>query len=242
MRKGLAVNLQHHIKVNRADPAFFSGNRCFLCASPCKDREALCLGCLNDLAFNTNACPGCAKPNDVSRTCTDCLSRPWVFIDHAWAPFQYHYPTNHLIQHMKFKQGIDVASSLGYVLSELPLYVSSPLPDCIIPIPLHSSRLVSRGYNQSVELARPLSKRLGIQLDKTSCKRVRATRPQSDLPTKKRKENVRNAFSVSAGISYGHVLLVDDVITTGSTVNELARTLRLAGVSRVDVLSCARTG
>ena len=200
------------------------------------------MGCFNDLVLNANACPGCAKPNAASRICADCLSQPWVFIDNAWALFQYHYPINHLIQHMKFKQGIDVASSLGCVLGELPLYVGSPLPDCIIPIPLYSSRLVSRGYNQSVELARPLSKRLGIQLDTTSCKRVRATKPQSDLSAKKRKKNVHNAFSVSEGISYSHVLLVDDVITSGSTVNELARTLHFAGVSRVDVLACARAG
>ena len=200
----------------------------------------MCLGCLNDLAFNTNACPSCAMPNAASRTCADCLSQPWLFVDHTWALFQYRYPINHLIQNMKFKQGIDVASSLGRVLGELPLYVGAPLPDCIIPIPLHSSRLVSRGYNQSVELARPLSKQLGIRLDITSCKRVRATKPQSELPAKKRKKNVRDAFSVSAGISYSHVLLVDDVITTGSTVNELARILHLAGVSRIDVLACAR--
>jgi len=242
MRKGPAVNLNHHNKVNCRSPVFFSGNRCFLCASPCGSHEATCLGCLSDLVLNANACPGCAKANTASRICGDCLNRPWVFIDHTWALFQYHYPANHLIQHMKFKHGIDIASALGRTLGGLPLYVDTPAPDCIIPIPLHTSRLVSRGYNQSVELARSLSKQLCIPLDTASCKRVRATKPQSDLPAKKRKKNVRGAFSVSAEISYGHVLLVDDVITTGSTVNELARTLRLAGVSRIDVLACARAG
>jgi len=240
MRKGLAVNLKHHTKVNCMNSVFSLGNRCFLCGGLCGGREATCFGCLSDLTFNTNACPGCAKANTASRICADCLSLPWAFIDNTWALFQYHYPTNHLIQHMKFKQGIDIASALGRALCGLPLYVDTPAPDCIIPIPLHSSRLVLRGYNQSVELARPLSTQLGIPLDTASCKRVRATKPQSDLPAKKRKKNVRGAFSVSEEISSGHVLIVDDVITTGSTVNEFARTLRLAGVSRIDVLACAR--
>ena len=240
MRKGFAVNLKPHTKVNSSLSAFFSGNRCFLCALPCGGREAICFGCLSDLSLNINACLGCAKPHTASRTCSDCLGHPWVFIDNSWAMFQYHYPSTRLIQHMKFKQGIDIAYALGRALAGLSIYDRTPAPECIIPVPLHTSRLVARGYNQSVELARPLSKRLGIQLDTASCKRVRPTKPQSDMTAKQRKKNVRDAFSVFEGISYGHVLLVDDVITTGSTVNELARTLRLAGVNKVDVLVCAR--
>lgn len=240
MRKELAVNLNRYIKVHCVKPSFFTGNSCFLCARPCENHGATCAECLNDLVLNVGACPKCAKPNSASITCADCLSRPWASVDSVCALFQYLYPVNRLIQHMKFKQGIDVANSLGRILGDLPLYSGELLPDSIIPVPLHSSRLVSRGYNQSVELARSLSKQLGIAVDTNSCNRNRATVPQTDLPAKKRKQNVRNAFSVAQGVSYNHVLLVDDVITTGSTVNELARMLRLAGVNRVDVLACAR--
>jgi len=242
MRKGLAVNLDGLLKVNNPHPAYFSGNRCFLCSGPSGGHETICRSCLSDLAYNAGACPACAKPNTESRLCADCLSRPQTCIDKTWALFRYHYPVNRLIQHMKFKQGLDIANHMGEMLSELFLKDYVALPECLIPVPLHSSRLVVRGYNQSVELARPLSRQLGINLDTSSCKRVRATMSQADLPAKKRKGNVRDAFSVTGACDYDHVLLIDDVITTGSTINELARMLSLAGVRRIDVLAVARAG
>ncbi len=250
MRKGLAVNLKDHIKVYNIFVALFSGNRCFLCANRSEGHETICPACLDDLPFNTTACPACAKPNAASRLCAACLNhpgspgrsgRPGGFINKSRALFQYHYPVNHLIQCMKFRQGLELANYLGGIMGEVFFNDGSRRPDCIIPVPLHRHRLISRGYNQSVELARPLARQLKVNLDNDSCKRIRNTVPQSDLPAKKRQGNVRNAFSVAEGISYSHVLLIDDVITTGSTVNELARTLHKAGVARVDVLACAKT-
>jgi len=241
MRKGFAVNLKGLLGVNSAPVAIFSGSRCFLCSSPSNGHETMCRACLNDIMVNTDACPACAKANTASNICADCLSQPWQFIKKATTLFQYHYPVNHLVQHMKYKQGIDIASHLGKMFCTLLPSENAALPDCILPVPLHSGRLISRGYNQSIELARPLSRQLGIKLDTSSCKRVRATMPQAGLSAKKRKQNVHNAFTVSKKIGYNHVLLVDDVITTGSTVNELARMLSLAGVVRIDVLAVART-
>jgi len=240
MRKGFAVNLKGLPKVNCAPAAIFSGSRCFLCSSPSNNHETMCRACLNDMAVNADACPACAKPNTASNICADCLSQPWQFIKKTTTLFQYHYPANHLIQRMKYKQGIDLANCLGKMLCKLLPDKSVALPDCILPVPLHSGRLISRGYNQSIELARPLSRQLGIKLDTSSCKRVRATMPQAGLSAKKRKQNVHNAFTVSKKIGYNRVLLIDDVITTGSTVNELARMLSLAGVVRIDVLAVAR--
>ncbi len=250
MRKGLAVNQKGHKKVYNKLVALFSGNHCYLCANRSEGRETICPACLDDLPFNTNACPGCAKPNAASRLCAACLNRTvspggvgrsGVFIYKSRALFQYHYPVNHIIHCMKFRQCLELANYLGEMMGEIFFNHDTTLPDCIIPVPLHARRLVSRGYNQSVELARPLARQLGVNLDTHSCKRVRNTIPQSDLPAKKRKGNVRNSFSVTQGINYNHVLLIDDVITTGSTVNELARTLYKAGVARVDVLACAKT-
>lgn len=242
MRKGFAVNLEGQLKVNSAHAASFSGNRCLLCSSPNDGHGAICPSCLNDLAYNTAPCPACAKANTEARLCADCLIRPQTFIDKSRALFQYQYPVNHLIIHMKYKQGLDVANHMGEMLGELFIEDDSALPDCIIPVPLHRRRLIARGYNQAVELARPLSRQIGIKLDTSSCKRIRATTPQASLPAKKRKGNVRNAFSVIEACDYEHVLLVDDVITTGSTVNELARMLSLAGVRRIGVLAVARAG
>ncbi len=241
MHKNYAVNLKDYIEVNSAPTDLFSGSRCFLCFGHC-NRETVCGACLGDLAFNTKACPACAKPDTSAKLCADCLSQRGVYINNTWALFRYHYPVNHLIQHMKFKQGIDIAKHLGGLLGKLLSGKNTVLPDCIMPVPLHSGRLIARGYNQSVELARPLSKQIGVNLDTYSCKRVRATAPQTDLPAKKRKGNVRNAFSITKTINYNHVLLVDDVITTGSTVNELARILSLTGVDRIDVLAVSRAG
>lgn len=241
MRKGFTVNLKRALKVNDNDAVILTSGFCYLCASSCYGRNALCCACLDDLLLNTKACPACGRADAADRICAGCLEQSWPHIDTTWCLFQYHYPVNHLIHAMKFKQGIDVANYLGKILAKAYSLEQKPLPDCIIPIPLHTSRLIARGYNQSVELARPLSRQLGLPLKTASCKRVRATLPQTDLPAKKRKRNVRNAFAVTGNIACDHVLLIDDVITTGSTVNELARTLRLAGVSKVDVLACART-
>ncbi len=242
MRKEFAVNLNHPLKVNSAAATFFNGNRCFLCSDPGKGHESICRACLEDLALNTDACPDCAKPDSASRPCADCLNRSQTFINNTWTLFHYKYPVNRLIIHMKFNQGLDIANYLGGMLAELFLNHRTALPDCIIPVPLHYRRLIARGYNQSVELAQPVSTQLGIKLDTFSCKRDRATTPQADLPAKKRRQNVRNAFSVSNTLDYKHILLIDDVITTGSTVNELARMLSLAGVRQVDVLAVARAG
>ena len=114
MRKEFAVNLNHPLKVNNAVTPFFSGNRCFLCSSPGKNRETICRACLKDLAFNTDACPACAKPDSASSMCSNCLNRKRAFIDNSWALFRYHYPVNLLIQHIKFNQGIDIANYLGF--------------------------------------------------------------------------------------------------------------------------------
>ena len=247
MRKGIAVNLNGHIKVNHRPVTLFSDNRCFLCTDRCESHETICPVCMDDLPFNTSACPACARPNTASRLCADCLSLTGSpgfsggFINKSWSLFQYQYPVNHLIQYMKFRQGLELANFLGRMMGKMFFNETIVQPECIIPVPLYTRRLISRGYNQSIELARPLARQLGINLDIHACKRVRNTIPQSDLPAKKRKGNVRNSFSVNQGISYNHVLLIDDVITTGSTVNELARTLYKAGVARVDVLACAKT-
>lgn len=240
MRKGIAVNLKDYIKVNKGFFTQFFGNLCFLCADRNDTPETICPACQNDLVFNSNACSACAKPETASELCADCLKYPKMFIDNTEALFRYQYPVNHLVQTMKFRQGTNIANYLGKVMGEIIFMESTTVPDCIIPVPLHSFRLIQRGYNQSIELARPIAKQLGIYLDTHSCQRVLNTIPQTNLPAKKRRKNVRNAFSVTKKINYKHVLIIDDVITTGNTVNEVARVLHKAGVNKIDVLACAK--
>jgi ComF family protein len=141
---------------------------------------------------------------------------------------------------MKYKSSVVIAHGLGLLLAQHINDCRLSLPDQIIPMPLHPGRLAGRGYNQSLEITRPLARTLDIPLNIKACKRIRATQAQSELPAQKRKHNVRKAFEVVARMEGKHVAIVDDVMTTGCTVNELARTLVAAGVERVDVWVCAR--
>jgi ComF family protein len=121
--------------------------------------------------------------------------------------------------------------------------VVESVPDQLIPVPLHADRLRERGFNQAVELARPIARHFGLPLNLKGVRRVLPTPPQSDLSRKQRLKNIRGAFEVVQGIAQpvsGHVVIIDDVMTTGSTADELAKVLRRAGAERVEVWVCAR--
>jgi len=115
------------------------------------------------------------------------------------------------------------------------------MPEIIIPVPLHRTRLRERGFNQALEIARPIARSLSIPVDYKSCERVRKTSAQSLLPAAERRKNIKGAFRVTRPIAARHVAILDDVMTTGHTVQELAATLRKAGVERIDVWVVART-
>jgi ComF family protein len=118
---------------------------------------------------------------------------------------------------------------------------SAPLPDLILPVPLHRQRLRVRGFNQSLEIARPIGRHFGIPVTSRLCRRVRATPAQTGLDRKTRRKNLRQAFQLNGGVQGQAIALLDDVVTTGSTVTELARLLKRSGASRVDVWAVART-
>ena len=170
--------------------------------------------------------------------CGSCLSRQPAF-DVTYAPFIHQGAIRHLIGSLKFGSHYKNARLLGMLLAE-HLKQSAERPDLILPVPLHKSRYRSRGFNQAIEIARTVAKELQIPLDLTSCRRHRDTLHQSQLPAKKRRKNLKNAFSVVKPIHARHIAIVDDVMTTGSTAHELACVLKKAGVSRVDVWVCAR--
>ena len=120
-------------------------------------------------------------------------------------------------------------------------YSKKNKPQLIIPVPLHKKRLRERGYNQALELARPIEKRLQIPVDKYSCVRVKQTAAQSLLPFDERQSNVRQAFAIRKPLAVKYVAIFDDILTTGSTVKELSQVLRKAGVTKIDVWCCAKT-
>ena len=115
-----------------------------------------------------------------------------------------------------------------------------PKPELLIPIPLHNQRYRQRRFNQATEIARPISRLLGIPLNLNACVRIRDTTPQFDLPAKLRKKNLRKAFAMKKAICANHIAIIDDVVTTGNTVNELAKVVRRSGVERIDIWSFAR--
>ncbi len=217
---------------------------CALCGAPGHAGLDLCPGCLRDLPHNLHRCPRCALPlpSDAPRValCGPCQRRPPPF-DACCAPFRYEDPVPALIGGAKFRSRLELARLLGQCLARALYEQGAEMPGVILPVPLHPRRLRERGYNQALEIARAASRELGVRCDAGCCERVLATAPQAGLHQKERRRNVRGAFRVTRPPAAGHVAVLDDVVTTGSTVAELARVLRKAGVERIDVWAVART-
>jgi len=147
-----------------------------------------------------------------------------------------------MISGLKFHQRLPLARVLGQCLAtEIGERLSEPAP-LLIPVPLHPRRLRERGYNQAVEIARQIGRDLDIPIDESGCIRIRASTPQAGLEKAERRRNVRGVFALQRPPRESHVAIVDDVVTTGSTVCELTKVLLKAGVRRVDILAVARTG
>jgi ComF family protein len=209
----------------------------------------LCRACAADLAPNRPACARCALPLAMpAARCGECLEHEPLF-DAAFAPYLYGHPFDMLLTKLKFGHSL----AAGRVLAELwntALHTAladatlGALPDAIVPVPLHGARLRERGYNQALELAKPIAREFGITLAPDLLRRTRATAAQSDLDAATRRKNLRGAFAVetqrSATPIPTHVVLLDDVMTTGTTLRECARTLKRAGIARVDVWALAR--
>ncbi|HJR11111.1 MAG TPA: ComF family protein [Rhodanobacteraceae bacterium] len=214
-------------------------SHCLLCGARGQGALSLCAACEADLPCNTTRCARCALPLESSTPlCGRCIRRapPW---EAAWVPFRYEWPLAQL--ESRFKFGGDLAA--GRTLSLLWSASQAPhdLPDAIVPVPLHRARLRRRGYNQALELAKPLAKHLGVSLLCEALRRIRATNAQTELTAVQRRRNVRGAFVASLdGKTPEHVAVLDDVFTTGATLTECARVLKRAGVRRVDVWALAR--
>lgn len=213
---------------------------CLLCGDPGAAGRDLCRPCADALPYNRSACPRCGLALTTLQTveCGRCQRHAPAF-DATRALFRYEEPVRHLIHALKFGAHYPCARLLGSLLADA-LRDMEDKPALLIPVPLHPSRYRERGFNQATEIARTLSRRLRIPLDPTCCTRVRPTQPQAELAAKQRARNIRKAFGTLRAPAADHVAIVDDVVTTGATVNELAKALRNAGVSRIDVWACAR--
>ncbi|MBB3228001.1 ComF family protein [Luteibacter sp. Sphag1AF] len=212
--------------------------RCVLCGAHGTGISDLCEPCAAALVRNEVCCARCALPLPVAtRLCGRCQKRPPPW-DSAWVPFTYAWPLNVLEGRFKFHGSLACGRVLSERWREMP--APAPLPDLMLPVPLHVSRLRERGYNQALELARPLARELRVPLRHDLLVRHRSTHAQTELDASTRRRNVRGAFRLRKSVTASHAVLVDDVMTTGATLAECARVLRQAGVARVDVWVLAR--
>lgn len=209
---------------------------CFLCAAT-SGNSLLCPTCAASLPrLGPECCPVCALPTPGANLCGACLKQTPHF-DATRAAFRYAFPLDRLIQSLKYAHRLASADFLGQPLVQLATPVH---PDLILPVPLSAARLAERGFNQALEIARPLARALGVPLEISHVHRRRNTAPQASLPWKERKQNIRHAFDCEINLAGKSVLVVDDVMTTGATLDELARTLKAHGAARVENRILAR--
>ena len=239
----MAVNLTTRFLVDGWERLQFAllPPHCLLCGQLGSAHRDLCAACAADLVRNVICCPRCALPLATpAPLCGECLQHAPPFAA-AYVPFVYAAPLDQLVTSLKFGRSL----AAGRVLAELWIDAlrGTPalLPQALIPVPLHPQRLRERGYNQALELARPIAQTLGIALREDVLARTRATPAQSHLDAVERQRNLRGAFAVVDGLEVpDHVAVIDDVMTTGATLRECARALLHVGVSRVDVWALAR--
>ena len=217
-----------------------NANACVLCDQGAGDGH-ICRQCRQFLPWNDNYCDCCgqvtiaAQPPGVA--CAACQLR-WPPFEKARAPLIYDFPVDAALKAIKFKR------QLWFVPAFADLLVSAlkndfPRVDALVPVPLHRWRQMTRGFNQAVELCRPLRQATGLPM-LCQARRIRATRAQTGLNATERKNNLKNAFAVSGKLCCRHPVIVDDVITTGETCSQLALTLLDAGAESVNVLTVAR--
>jgi ComF family protein len=212
------------------------GQDCLLCGAASAD-ALVCDGCTADLPWLGEACPQCAGPSTGAALCGACLTRPPQF-DVTVAVWQYEFPIDRLVRALKYGQRLALADLFGDAMAR---QVGSRRVDAIVPMPLAPRRLAERGFNQALEIARWVARRADAPLAPFWVKRIRDTVPQTDLPHAARAANVRGAFACAAALAGQTLAVVDDVMTTGATVEELARTLKRAGAARVENWVVART-
>jgi len=212
---------------------------CFICDQPGYNELDLCQQCLQDLNSATRSCIICdIALTTESSICGRCLKKPPSF-DSITSLYQYEGIAQFLIQSLKFQAKHSCARTMGLLMAQ-HIKALNKQADALMPVPLHAKRLNERGFNQSELIAQYIQKAIGVPLIQHSLKRVVNTTSQATLKANERRKNLKNAFSYSSTQNIQSVAIIDDVVTTGSTANEIAKTLKKQGVQRVEIWAFAR--
>lgn len=225
---------------------------CVLCGGDGVMGMDLCGGCHRELPGIGASCHSCGlpltgawnkagiEPENTQAICGRCIRRPNNF-DRTCCPYAYKEPVDWLIRQLKFHARLPHIKVLGALLRDYLIKTGADCPELILPVPMHPGRQRQRGFNQALEIARPLARHFNVPLAMNLCERHLDTAPQTNLPARRRAANIRNAFRLRAPLNAKHIAIVDDVMTTGATANELARLLKRHGAARVQVWVLART-
>jgi ComF family protein len=213
------------------------GGSCFLCKGAAA--ELLCAACDADLPrLGMDFCPRCALASPAGALCGRCLTQPPRY-DATFAALAYRFPADVLVHALKFRGELALAPLFaGLLAQKLP---SAGRVDFMLPVPLSASRLRERGYNQALEIGRDIARATRVRLAPELCERRRDTLAQADLPLAQRAQNVRDAFHCPRLVEGASIAVLDDVMTTGATLDEIAATLKRAGAARVVNWVVART-
>ena len=219
----------------------FIRSLCILCGAPAGlSGERLCRACRAELPLQpAGVCPCCGGPEAVATDCARCFPRPPAF-DSCLSGCMYRYPVDQMIRRLKYLARLDLAHALSRPLLETLDRDMEVVPDCLVPTPMHGKRLRRRGYNQAREIASVLSQRLSLPVDDQLLRRHKLTAYQYELRPEQRKKNVGGAFSLMKTMRYKNIAIVDDILTTGATADELARLLKHHGAQHVQVWCLAR--
>jgi len=204
--------------------------RCLFCGAS-DPRDGMCGPCREDLpGSRAERCPACGNLSPSGEICGECLSHPPRF-SHLSVAVSYRFPVDRAIQRLKYGADLSTVRPLAALLGDR--VEGESRPDLMLAMPMAAQRLRERGFNQAHELARALSERLSLRLAPQLCRRTRHTAPQAALPWAERRRNIRGAFECETDLTGAHVAVVDDVLTTGATLDELARVLLGRGAAQV---------
>ena len=227
--------MQSLLQAGRSAARVLLAQHCLLCEAASGD-VPVCTACAAALPSMPPCCPQCAMPSPHGSTCGDCLARPPRF-DATLALWPYAFPVDRLVHALKFHARLQLSQWFATALA-------SHVPDGttgLVAMPLHRARLAERGFNQSYEVARRVARLRGLPVLEEQVTRTRVTDEQARLVYKERARNVRGAFSSTGSLEGRSLAVIDDVMTTGATLNELARTLKQAGAARIVNCVLART-